>query len=177
MMNLQRILLATDFSDCAAPARDVALELCTRFQATLYLLHVIHELPVEVPESGMEMAFPGFLENIGTQRQELRRKAAQELNAAIADAWREQHEIVEDSRFGKPAAEIVEYARDNEVDLIVIGSHGRSGLERVLLGSVAESVVRKAPCPVLTIRPPQTAAEESRDQDRFPGIHPLPVGP
>jgi nucleotide-binding universal stress UspA family protein len=63
--------------------------------------------------------------------------------------------VVSDVALGRPFMEIIRYAKDNQMDLIVLGTHGRSGLRHVLLGSVAERVVRKAPCPVLTIRHPE----------------------
>ena len=176
MINLKRILFATDFSDCAMQAKDTAHELCAGFGAELHLLHVIHNLAVEVPESGMEMAFPGFLENIGGQRKELRQKALQSLNAEVGASWREQHGVVLDTRFGKPFVEIVRYARDKDIDLIVVGTHGRTGLEHVLLGSVAENVVRKASCPVLTAHPPMKKPDKKGEPDFPVGIHPLPVG-
>lgn len=174
MIKLKRILVATDFSNCALQAKNTAHELCAGFGAELHLLHVIHNLAIEVPESGMEMAFPGFLENIGGRRKELRQIALQSLNAEVAASWHEQHVVVLDTRLGKPFVEIVRYAEENDIDLIVVGTHGRTGLEHMLLGSVAENVVRKAPCPVLTVHPPVKKPEKEPD---FPvGIHPLPVG-
>jgi nucleotide-binding universal stress UspA family protein len=67
--------------------------------------------------------------------------------------------LVTEVQMGRPFMEIIRYARDKEIDLIVLGTHGRSGLKHALLGSVAERVVRKAPCPVLTIRHPDHGFE------------------
>jgi len=176
VVNLKRILFATDFSTCATRAKETAHELCAQFGAQLHVLHVIHDLAVEVPEFGMGLAFPGFVENIGAKRKELKQAALESLNAEVAASLREQHEIVLDTRFGKPFSEVIRYAHDNDIDLIVIGSHGRTGLEHVLLGSVAESVVRNSPCPVLTVRTPAIKREEQETQTFPGGIHPLPVG-
>ena len=77
------------------------------------------------------------------------------LDAAVERAADAGREIVTDTVVGRPARAIVDYAADNDVDEIVVGSHGRDGVARVLLGSVAETVVRRAPVPVTVVRPPE----------------------
>jgi nucleotide-binding universal stress UspA family protein len=77
------------------------------------------------------------------------------LDQQPGSPWDEKHTVVRELRKGSPFLEIVRYAKDKNIDLIVLGTHGRSGLSHVLLGSVAERVVRKAPCPVLTVRHPE----------------------
>ena len=69
------------------------------------------------------------------------------------DGWENDKPIVREVRVGAAFMEIIDYARGNEIDLIVIGTHGRSGLMHILMGSVAERIVRKSPCPVLTVKP------------------------
>ena len=100
-----------------------------------------------VPEPGMAFPAPGeYLQEL----QQASRKALDELPdpALLRGAA-----VVRDVRVGTPFLEIVRYAKETAIDLIVIGTHGRSGLAHVLLGSTAEKIVRKAPCPVLTVRP------------------------
>ncbi len=176
MINLNKILFATDFSECASRAQRMAHELAVRFEAELHLLHVIHDIAVDVPEFGMGLSFPSLVANAGGKRHELKEQALQRMRAEIDDSDQEKHRIVLDARFGKPFVEIIRYARDHEIDLIVVGSHGRTGLSHVLLGSVAEKVVRKAPCPVLTVRQPTKRPEKEAEQVFPPGVHPLPVG-
>lgn len=174
MIDLKRILFATDFSECAVLAREMARQLAEQFGAELHILHVIHDLGVEVPDFGMGLAFPGYLENIGTQQREMKEGASKLLSQERSDCG--SVNVVTEVRFGKPFVEIIKYARDTEMDLIVVGSHGRSGITHLLIGSVAERVVRKAPCPVLTVRPPARDQYEEETESIQLGIHPLPVG-
>ena len=173
MIDVKQILFPTDFSECATHSKQTAQELCDRFGADLHVLHVIHDIALEVPEFGMGLSFPGFVENIGARRSQMKNDALKSLDTEISQPWREKHAVTMSTRFGKPFLEIVRYARENHIDLIVIGSHGRTGLSHMLLGSVAEGVVREAPCPVMTVRQP---AKESEQEHFPPGVHPLPVG-
>jgi nucleotide-binding universal stress UspA family protein len=142
MINLERILLPTDFSDCSARARSYACELAKRFQAEIHLLHVV--APVVVP------AYVGYMpEELAQPEEGAKRELEEWDDPALADATK----VVRAVASGTPFVEIVRYAREHELDLIVMGTHGRSGLTHALMGSVAEKVVRKAPCPVLTVRP------------------------
>jgi nucleotide-binding universal stress UspA family protein len=75
------------------------------------------------------------------------------LASLVPSDWAEQHRVHRITRVGVPFLSIIEDAREADIDLIVLGTHGRSGLKNLLIGSVAEKVVRKAPCPVLTVRP------------------------
>lgn len=143
MINMQRILVPTDFSDTSAAALRYAIALARRFDARLYFLHVSDAsvaadaaYPIELFET---------LENAAHDR--LRRllpeKEAKELQPACT------------MRIGVPADEIVRYAEQHGIDLIVMGTHGREGVMRAMLGSVAETVVRRASCPVLTVHHPE----------------------
>ena len=139
-MEIRHILSPTDFSEHAKQAVTAAFGLAQRFGAKLSLLHVI-----EVPVYAIEVALP--LENL---EREARRGLAllhPEAEAAHVDVAR----LVE---LGVPYQRILETARTEQVDLIVMATHGRTGLGHLFVGSVAERVVRLAPCPVLTIRPP-----------------------
>lgn len=154
MIRLTRILLPTDFSEAAAPAAEYACSLAEKFRAELHVLHVVPEtLPVVVPEYGATLWPENFIERAET--------AAREALETLPNGdWRDQLQIVRATRRGPAHSEIVRYAREHEVDLIVLGTHGRSGLMHFLLGSVAERVVRTSGCPVLTVR--QDAQHEAK---------------
>lgn len=146
MITLNHILVPTDFSECSERARAYACELATRFSAELHLLHVV--TPIALP--GYTGPVPGPLPDevlypeVGARR---------ELDQWNDPAFEEITRVTRSAISGTPFVEIVRYARNQNVDLIVMGTHGRSGLVHALLGSVTEKVVRKAPCPVLTVRP------------------------
>lgn len=147
MIRLQRILFPTDFSENSKTAQAYACAFAEQFQAELHVVHVLQDLSViPPPPASMFMVPQATLDAV--------RKRAEELLANIPDTkWSAGKKVVRSSRVGNPFVEIVRYAREKQIDLIVLGTHGRSGLTHVLLGSVAENVVRKADCPVLTIRP------------------------
>lgn len=147
-MDIKRILLPTDFSECSNAALDHALFLAEHFKAGLDLLHVVvlHEI------DPWESARDGFPDREDIERR-LREMAAGEMKGLLEERETGRLEIRERQRRGVAAAPaIVEYATEEDVDLVVMGAHGRRGFRRFLLGSVAEEVVRLAPCPVLTLR-------------------------
>ena len=147
MIELKRILLPTDFSDYSAIATAYATSFADKFGAELHLLHVLQDLVAMIPEPGL--AFPPPGDYMQAFQQSAEQALAQLPDSLPSDASK----IVRVTRQGPPFVEIIRYAKENEIDLIIMGTHGRSGLAHVLLGSVAEKVVRKAPCPVLTVRP------------------------
>ena len=145
-LRIQKILLPTDFSAYSATATKYACELADKFAASLFLLHVVETHPTVAPDFGMGLALPAFVNESTT--------AAEKALANLLDPqWAAHHSIVQAVVQGSPKAEIVRYARQSDIDLIVLTTHGRTGLAHVLLGSVAETIVRTAPCPVLTVRP------------------------
>jgi nucleotide-binding universal stress UspA family protein len=146
MIQLKRILLPTDFSDFSAQATKYACAFAAQFGAQLHLLHVleIHRSPT--PDFAMGLALP-------SRATEVVEDAKRALDSVLDPAWETGREVVKATADGPPFLEIIRYARDHDIDLIVMGTHGRSGLVHVLMGSVAERVARKAPCPVLTVRP------------------------
>jgi universal stress protein A len=149
MIQLQRILLPTDFSEYSAAARKYACAFADQFHAELHVLHVIQDLAPLVPEPGAALAPPvDYLK-------ELEQNAHAMLERTLDPNWSAGKSIVKVVRQGPPFLEITRYAKEANIDLIVLGTHGRSGLAHVLMGSVAEKVVRKAPCPVLTVRHPE----------------------
>ncbi len=148
MRPFRKILAPTDFSKNAGEALEIAVDLAKRYEATLHLLHV-DQLPAFAFPEGAVVAGPDTMLAITEA-------GAQGLAAAKADAERlGATRVTVQSVMGTPFADIVRVAREEKADLIVMGTHGRTGLAHALLGSVAEKVVRKAPCPVLTVRPTQ----------------------
>ena len=153
MIRIKRILFPSDFSLCSAGPADYALALCEQFGADLHLLHVTHDWAGKVPEFGMGLAVPALAEQAPERRRVAEEHAIAQLAALVPGGWQDRHEVTIVVMEGQPFLEIIRYARTHEIDLIVIGTHGRGALAHALLGSVAERVVRQAPCPVLTVRP------------------------
>jgi nucleotide-binding universal stress UspA family protein len=147
MINLGTVLVPTDFSECSDAALRYGRALASAFGATLHLLHVVQD-PYTQPWAAE--AFPAPL---GDMLNEWQAQARDRLCKLIPEAERATTMVM--TLMGSPSLEIVRYAAEQGIDLIVIGTHGRGPLGHMLLGSVAERVVRKAPCPVLTVRHPQ----------------------
>lgn len=148
-MTFKNILVAVDFSPHAEEAVRVAADLGRRFEAKLTLLHVLQPPSYALPD-GYYLYNASQLRDIvatfGTHLEALKKRA---LAAGATDVEVKQLE-------GAPAAEIASCARSQHCDLIVIGTHGRTGLPHLVLGSVAERVLRHAPCAVLAVRSPST---------------------
>ena len=144
-MVAQHFLITTDFSTYADEALDYAIALASKLQARLTLLHVIHSVPLWV-EGDMGRALPDvYLRQLEAQVQQGLEQRQQRIQAAGV-----QGNIL--MVHGVPFQRIIDLARDQQVDLIIMGTHGRTGLQHLLLGSVAEKVVRLAPCSVLIVR-------------------------
>ena len=150
-MDIHHILAPTDFSDYSKKAISDAFELARTFGATLSLLHVIE--PPPYPIEGFAPSAVGA-DLLG----DLEQQASTELAQVLPDAQEAKVEVTRAVAIGSPSQKIVETAEAEHVDLIVMATHGRTGLSHLLIGSVAERVVRTAPCPVLTIRPPAEQA-------------------
>ncbi len=152
MIHLSKILVPTDFSEYSNNGLSFGCALADRFGAELHLLHVFQDLTERATEDGFTFVIAEELQKAQDSFQEgLRRKLE-----ALPDAdWDEKINTVREMRTGTPFVEIIRYAKENSIDLIVMGTHGRTGIPHLLLGSVAEKVVRKAPCSVLTVRDPQ----------------------
>jgi nucleotide-binding universal stress UspA family protein len=144
-MTTQHVLVPTDFSAYADQALDYAIALARKLQARLTLLHVIYADPLWV-KGEMGRAIPaGYLQQLEAQVQQDLEQRQQRIQEAGVQG---ESMMV----YGIPFQSIVNLTHDKKVDLIVMGTHGRTGLKHVLLGSVAEKVVRLAPCPVLIVR-------------------------
>jgi nucleotide-binding universal stress UspA family protein len=141
MIALKHILVATDFGDASDAALTYGRALARTFGATLHVLHVVGNY---------------FLRPMLADPHLLNAAAARRLHERLTDEDRavlHAHAVVETS--DAPAEAIAAYAASAHIDLIVMGTHGRSAMEQLLVGSVAERVVRTAPCPVLTVRHPE----------------------
>ena len=141
----KRILVPVDSSDHATAACEFAAE--ENPDATVVLLHVIN--PAEAGYSA-EASIPSFSEEWYKKQETAAENLLDELEAMVTEAGVESVERV--IEVGRPTKVIVEYAANNDIDQIVMGSHGRSGVSRILLGSVAEIVVRRASVPVTVVR-------------------------
>lgn len=148
MIQLNRILVPTDFSEFSRPALDYGCAIAARFESELHLLHVVPDPAMLVPEAA---AFS--VESMQDQTDALTAEAHTRLAKLPSDGWDNGKPVVREVRVGPAFLEIIEYSREQDIDLIVIGTHGRTGLMHVLMGSVAERIVRKSPCPVLTVKP------------------------
>ena len=140
-----RILVPTDFSPPSDAALACARTVATQFGASLHLLHVAED-PYRALYSNEV-----FVAEVEGVRADLVNDASRRMKQQLTAADDERSVTVE-AIIGTAATSIVEYAEGHGIDLIVMGTHGRSGMSKVLMGSVAERVVRTAPCPVLTIR-------------------------
>ena len=141
-----KILVPLDFSDYTDEIMQVAVQLAKKFGSTLHVLHVIPNMDYFTP-------YESFLpaESLVNIQRDVEREVEKDMEAIakkIGDV-----PVIRAVRTGVAFVEITDYVRAENIDLVVMGTHGRGGLEHILLGSVAEKVVRKSRCPVLTIRP------------------------
>ncbi len=143
MISLKKILCPIDHSDCSKEALKYAVSLAMKDEAQLYLLHIIDIRSCNESLDTMSVQIPDK-----ETLEQLRTKLLDCIPEEIRDDMNVEAIVIQ----GVPFAEIISTARENEIDMIVIGSHGRTGLAHMMLGSVSEKVVRKAPCPVLTVR-------------------------
>lgn len=145
-MKINHILVPTDFSGPAREATDYALELARAFGASITLFHVIEDPVVYVPALGGYTPQPKDFEEFS--------------DAALAE-WVVAEDAPEltihrEWKHGHPVSSILDYATEHSCDMIVMGTQGRGALSHLLIGSVAERIVRKAKCPVLTVHPTNT---------------------
>ena len=154
MTRFTRILVPTDFSATADLALTQARDLAEAFGASLHLLHVFED-----PYTAAAYAPEVFATISPEYRDAALADAARQLDERLDAAGRKELSGTTDLVVGPPAREIVRFAASHGIDLIVMGTHGRSGLAHLLLGSVAERVVRTAPCAVLTVREPEAGRE------------------
>lgn len=152
MIRLKQILVATDFSEASEAALRYGRELARRFGAKLHVLHVADDVMVRYGQDGW-VTFPAEIQA------DIENAAQTQLERLLNDEDRSKlNAVAITSTSTSPAETIADYAKAGDIDLIVMGTHGRRALAHVLLGSVAERVVRTSPCPVLTVRHSGAAA-------------------
>ena len=158
-MQIKRILVPTDFSRSSLNAVDYAVDLAKQNHAELILVHVIEP---------MSYAVPRYLPEPTALLEEQRKEAQGALDRLVARVSERHPQCRSEVHLGVVYQRIAELAHTLKADLIVIATHGRTGLAHLLIGSVAERVVRMAPCPVLTVRSPRQPAARAGRRRRVP---------
>ncbi|MGB6066698.1 MAG: universal stress protein [Desulfomonilaceae bacterium] len=145
----RKILFCTDFSDNSKPARKCAVDYAKTFNAELIIFHVINSSRIGYPS--LEEGIPV---DIRTALSDIQQSVERALNFVASECRKELAQVQTSVRIGPPAREIVRFAEEESVDLIVTGTHGWTGFKHLIMGSTAENVVRTARCPVLTVKSP-----------------------
>ena len=152
-MNVKKILFPTDFSEGSDNALPYAADMAKHYGAKLCVLHVIQDIAEAtgwyVPHVSLDELY-----------RDIEKNAAKEMDRYGVEELRGIKDIERIVVKGRPYEKILKFAGENKADLIVIGTHGRKGLDRVIFGSTAEKVVRDAPCPVLSVRLPSHEAKK-----------------
>jgi nucleotide-binding universal stress UspA family protein len=147
MMEIKSILFPTDFSEGSSQGLQYAVDMAKKYGAKLYVVHVIYDIAKVtgwyVPHVSMDQMYKDIEEGA---KKELDRFGVEELGGL--------KNLERSVVMGVPHEEIINFAKKNKIDMIVMGTHGRKGVDRILFGSTAAQVVRFAPCPVLTVRLP-----------------------
>lgn len=147
MGGIQKILVPIDFSDYSKNALKYAVQFARHFNAKMYLIYVVEPVIYPADFSMGQVAIP-------STDIDLSKRAEEELNSLAKTSIDPALQCECIIKTGKPFVEINDTAAEKDVDLIIIATHGHTGVEHLLFGSTAEKVVRKAPCPVLTLREP-----------------------
>jgi len=147
MADIKKILLATDFSENSKWALTYALSFAQKFDAKLYILHVIQQ-PTYPLGMYAEISFDA-MDKFNRNISDVTEREMKSLCEAQLGSFKNFESLIVN---GTPYLEIIRIAKEKEVDMIVVGTHGRTGLDHVLFGSTAEKVLRKSTCPVLSVR-------------------------
>lgn len=147
-MKVERILFPTDFSEGSFHALPYAADFAKTYNAKLYILHIVYDVTQatasHVPHVSADELY-----------KEMNEWAMKEIDSCCIEEIRGLPDVEKAVVKGIPYEEIIKFAADSEIDMIVMGTYGRKGFERFIFGSTVEKVVRKAPCPVLTVRVPE----------------------
>jgi nucleotide-binding universal stress UspA family protein len=149
MLTLKTVLVPTDFSDASESALRYGKAMARAFGASLHVVHVMEDLLAHA------WAAEVYVASMPQLRDEIDKESRQRLGMLLTDGELKELRAETALLSGNPFLEIVRYAKAHNIDLIVMGTHGRGPIAHMLLGSVAEKVVRKSPCPVLTVREAQ----------------------
>ncbi len=147
-MKVERILFPTDFSEGSSHALPYAVDLAKHYNARLYILHIIYDIA---------KATESHIPHISADElyKELNTWATNEIDTCCIEETRGLLNVEKTVLKGIPYEEIIKFAANEKIDIIVMGTYGRVGLERFIFGSTAERVVRRAPCPVMTVKTPE----------------------
>lgn len=145
----ERILIPTDGSEPAEHAVEQGVALAAEHGATVHAMSIVEPIPLGGFTSGPE---PASAEH-GKVVEEQRIEAQKAIDRVVEQCEQHGIDVVEALTYGRPSEEIIEYAEEEGIDAVVMGTHGRSGAQRLIIGSVAEKVVRRSPVPVMTVRP------------------------
>ncbi len=146
MIHFTSIMHPSDFSENSDQALYYAAAFADKYDASLHLVHVISDPAVAVPSPIAGFLPAGYFEEMEANSNETLSKIANR-------EWVKDNRTICKTMTGNTSQMVVNYAKENDIDLIVMGTHGYSGLSHMIMGSVAENVLRTAPCPVLTVRP------------------------
>jgi len=149
MIALKHVLVATDFSEASDAALEYGRQFARMFGATLHVMHVVENVMARFAAD----AYPVLLPDLQREVEESGEKKL--MGLLTSEDLSQLHAVPVVRTSTSPAAAIVEYAKDAKIDLVIMGTHGRGAVAKLLMGSVAERVVRTAACPVLTVRHPE----------------------
>ncbi|MEN3037843.1 MAG: universal stress protein [Candidatus Kryptonium sp.] len=144
-MRIKKILLPTDLSPASISAFKYAKSLAEKYGASIYVLYILENIPI--------LAIHGLDLTLERVEKNMEENAKQQLEKIVKENLKTKNKVQIFIRKGVVDDEILKFADEKKVDLIVMGTHGRTGIEYTLLGSITEKIVRKAKCPVLTIKP------------------------
>jgi nucleotide-binding universal stress UspA family protein len=163
MVTINRILVTTDFSEYSASALEYAVSLAESYNATIHLIHVVDPFSRRAKhKSG------GRAKNSELVMQETAQQAMKKFVVESVDEYVEVKQVI---RLGHPADEIARYAKEERMDLIIIATHGRTGLAHVMIGSIAEKVIRISSVPVLAIKPTAVIEKLIAEEDVVEELH------
>ncbi len=147
-MKIKRILLPTDLSDASISAFKYAKSIAEKYGASIYVLHVLENIPPVLAIHTLDLTAERVEKN-------MEENAKRQLEKIVKENLKTKNKVQLFIRKGVVSDEIIKFVDEKKIDLIVMGTHGRTGIEYTLLGSIAEKIVRKAKCPVLTVKPTQ----------------------
>ena len=162
MRRIKKILVPTDLSEFSLTAIDYARSLANVYDANVYLIHAVDVVPA--------VSFPTIDFTLETSLQDEAEKGREVLEHFASSYLGDVERVTAVVRRGVAYEEIMRFVKEEEIDLIVMATHGRTGLPHIIMGSVAERVVRHSPVPVLTIKPPKIH-ERSLEKEHLAKLH------
>ncbi len=144
MLSIRRILLASDLGKNCARATEHARFFTSQFSAELHVLHVLEDISTNTPSFGGGLAFNSYIHEKASV-------VEQKIHGLFEPSWLLGKQLIAATADGNPGDQIVQYAKSKSIDLIVLGTHGRTGLSHILVGSVAEHVTRHSKCAVMVV--------------------------